>query len=196
MFFNRNIRTVVPPVTENTGLKKNDFQLPKSSPGRDLVPLKSGDSVCFRGKGDKTWFRKESFLEKLQQPQSYKVLTDKGTVLRRHQKSLLRTNEYMDGAESEYSDCSYTDRIPHPQLPEGQVHAEDNSGRVILNEVQGQQAQIEREHEQVRSEYTTRSGRIVRPPSRFNDYEMTLSELFFLFKLVEEGTCCILLLLL
>ena len=56
---------------------------------------------------------------------------------------------------------------------QGQVHAEDNSGHVILNEAQGQHAQIEHEHEQVRSEYTTRSGPTVRPPSRFNDYEMT-----------------------
>ena len=86
-------------------------------------------------------------LEKLTQPQSYKVLTDKGTVLRRNRKSLLRTNEYMDGAEAEYSDYSYTDRIPHPQLPEGQVHAEDNSGQVILTEAQGQYAQMEREDE-------------------------------------------------
>ena len=173
MFFNRNIRTVVPSATENTGLKKNDLQLPKSSPGRDLVPLKSGDSVCFRGKGDKTWSRKGSVLEKLPQLRSYKVLTDKGTVLRNNRKSLLRTSEYMDGAQSEYSDYSYTDRIPHAQLPEGQVHAEDNSGQVILNEAKEQHAQIEHEHEQVRSEYTTRSGRTVRPPSRFNDHEMT-----------------------
>ena len=173
MFFNRNIRTVVPSVTENTGLKKNNFKLPKSSPGRDLVPLKSGDSVCFRGKGDKIWSRKGSVLEKLTQPRSYKVLTDKGTVLRRDRKSLLRTNEYMDGAESEYSDYSYTYRIPHPQLPEGQVHAEDNPGQVILIEAQGQHAQNERDHEQVRSEYATRSGRPVRPSSRFNDNEMT-----------------------
>ena len=173
MCFSRNIRTVVPSVTKNTGLKKNDFQLSESSPGRDLEPLKSGDSVRFRGKGDTTWSRKGSVLEKLPQPRSYKVLTDKGTVLNRNRKSLLRTNEYMDGAESEYSDYSYTDRIPHPQLPEGQVHAEDNSGQVILNEAQRQHAQIEREHEQVRSEYTPRSGRTVRPPPRFNDYEMT-----------------------
>ena len=126
----------MPSVTENTGLNKNDFQLSKSSAGRDLVPLKSGDSVCFRGKCDKTWSRKGSVLETLPQPRSYKVLTDKGTVLRRNRKSLLPTNEYMDGAESKYSDYSYTDRRPHPQLPERQVHAEDNSGQVILNEAQ------------------------------------------------------------
>ena len=109
IFFNRNIRTVVPSITENTGLKKNDFQLPKSSPGRDLVPLKSENSVRFRGKGDKTWSRKGSVLERLSQPRSYKVLIDKGTVLRLNRKSLLRNNKYIDGAESEYSDYSYTD---------------------------------------------------------------------------------------
>ena len=147
--------------------------MPKSSPGRDLISLKSGDSVRFKGKGDKTWSRKGRVLEKLTQPRSYKVLTGKGTLLRRNRKSLLRTNNYMDGVESEYSNYSYTDRIPHQQLPEGQVHAEDNSGQVILTEAQGRHAQIEREHEQVRSEYTTRSGRPVRPPARFNDYEIT-----------------------
>ena len=97
--------------------------------------------------------RKGSVLEKLPQLRSYSVLTYKGTVLRGNRKSLLRTNEYMDGAESDCSDYSYTDRIPHSQLPEGQVHAEDNSGQVILNEAQGQHAQIEREHEQVSFEY-------------------------------------------
>ena len=74
--------------------------------------------------------QERNVLEKLAQTRSYKVLTDKGTVLRCNQKSLLHTNEYMDGAESEYSDCFYTDRIPHPQLPEGQVHAEDNQVRL------------------------------------------------------------------
>ena len=96
MFFNRNIGTVVPSITGNTGLKKNYFQLPKSSPGRDLIPLKSEDSVRFRGKGDKTWSRKGSVLERLSQPRSWKVLIDKGTVLRRSRKSLLCTYKYQN----------------------------------------------------------------------------------------------------
>ena len=134
-----------------------------------MPPLKAGDPARFKGKNEKSLSRKGKVSEKLHQPRSYNISTDKETVF---EKNFLNATEHFD---SEHSDLSYgfADRIPHPQVVECQAFVVTR----IEIPMQGQndpgqqlQDQTANHSEQTVRLQTTRLSRIVKPPSQYKDY--------------------------
>ena len=57
----------------------------------DLPPLSLDDTVRIRHNA--SWSLKGTVIRKCEEPRSYEVLTEKGTVLRRNRRHLLKTKE-------------------------------------------------------------------------------------------------------
>ena len=58
---------------------------------KDLMPLLPEETVRIRQNNN--WSQKGKVIQKSTQPRSYDVITDKGTVLRRNRRHLLKTRE-------------------------------------------------------------------------------------------------------
>ena len=84
LLMNRNLRTALP----------SSFRLPEQSYNRNsknLPPLNQGQSI--RTHQDKSWSRKGIMIEPGTPRRSYKILTDKSTVIRRNRRHILKSNE-------------------------------------------------------------------------------------------------------
>ena len=109
----RKLRTTMPSIEHQTRLKKKQ---PKSDRGRTLTDLKPGDPVRVHYKNSHKWEVKGKVVEKLPQPRSYLVETERGTKVRRNRRHLLKTNENVDLVPEDdiYEDIVPSDLPPTP----------------------------------------------------------------------------------
>ena len=162
LMFKRPIRTILPinKPTKKTLIKKEKNV---ASEGRDLPELKPGDVVRFRKDG--CWSRKGRVIAKAAQPRSYKIQTDKGTIIRRNRRHLLLTEEQFLEEDTEDSDSEFyqtaREDIPNARDEDNQITRGDAvipEEHNVVNDTQDQSVR-------------TRSGRISRPPKHLNIYE-------------------------
>ena len=75
---------------------------------KNFPPLSLNDTVRIRHKND--WISKGTVIKKCAQPRSYEVLTQKGTILRRNRRHLLKTNEpFEKNCAIDYDDIIVND---------------------------------------------------------------------------------------
>ena len=94
LMFNRQIRTTLPIAKTRNSYKSLSKREEKRDRGHDLPELKQGDIIRYRK--DRSWSRKGKVIRKSTQPRSYKIMTDKGTVIRRNRQHLLLTREAFE----------------------------------------------------------------------------------------------------
>ena len=155
MFYQRQLRTIIPSAVPHKSVSKSvkkpypikhpkDFSLPELKPG-DNVRLRKG----------KIWSRKGKIIEKLKQPRSYNVRVGNGNILRRNRRHIMKTKEDFEFSSEDVSsdETSTAERTLLPQVDHEnhpvEMHAEDNVHR-------------------------TRSGRTIRIPDRYSDYDMSV----------------------
>ena len=128
--------------------------------------------------GDHVWVRDQDrhglILGKTEQPHSYLVDTNKGT-LRRNRSALVVTTKRPVGAQSTKDLPSETTTAPNPTLPSPipplqqsqQTPRKPTAGQAMLPTPETAPA-AESPHGQCTNTLTTRSGRVVRPPERLD----------------------------
>ena len=117
LFFNRNIRTLVPTLaTDNNQVQKVSSPKPpkQTTKGKPLKELNPGDPVRFHD--GSSWSRRAKVISRTSEPRSYLVLTDKNTTIRRNRRHLLKTSENFSDF-SDDSEVSLIDQQPEPNRP-------------------------------------------------------------------------------
>ena len=154
MLFKRQMRTTLPSIADTNAVPTRKRKLARGDlPGHDLPELSPGDVVRYRK--NKTWGRMGKVIGKSSQPRSYKIETDKGTIIRRNRRHLLLTKEKFHLDNDTISLCSIDDC---------DLLLDDNRD-VEVNDESVNQA-VQREAIVI----TTRSGRTSRQPRHLNDY--------------------------
>ena len=135
-----------------------------------------GDIVRFRKNG--TWSRKGRVIGKTSQPRSYKIETDKGTIVRRNRRHLLLTREKFElNSSDNESMLSLTDveENNEPNIEDNEGHDDQSieiNNDTATNDTQdlittADQANLPSEDTSVKK---TRYGRHVRPPKHLEEY--------------------------
>lgn len=114
---------------------------------RDLVPLKSGARVGVQ-RNDDRW-HKGTIIKECIRPRSYQVQLDGGAILERNRRFMI------SGAAE-----SINNKTCEPDV---------NNKHIVNNSVNEKATDVQRP---TSTSNTTRSGRTVRLPSRFADYQM------------------------
>ena len=147
----RKLRTNLPSLQKasspNAKFTRNNAK--QNYDGIELPKLRIGDTV--RIYDHKSWSRQGTVIQKHNSPRSYNVRTNKGTVIRRNRKDLLKVQNNHNHSEFD-TDDSYPDITEEEEemnIINPEVIREDNDPSIIH----------------------TRSGRQVRRPSYLNDYE-------------------------
>jgi hypothetical protein len=103
---------------------------------KDLPDIQPGTVVRIRAKEDEKWNQLGKVVEKCAQPRSYRVLNDKGNVVRRNRRHLIPCKDrFQIRNDFDYDDLEVTTRPSSPEPP---------------------------------NEIVTRSGRVVRKPTRYS----------------------------
>ena len=166
LLMNRDLRTNLPRISSNVQLPKRPTSTPqpqRTPPPHDLPPLDIRDTVRFRENGVRG--RKGKVIEKCPQPQSYKVQTDKGTIIRRNRRHLLHTKE-SEPCSQEYIDLSDSETEPtdEPQP----IPPQEN---VVQHQHPPQQVAAHFPQPLARpNSHTTRTGRQVKRPKHLTDF--------------------------
>ena len=165
MLMNRNLRTRLPRMKkeilhqEKSVLEKQQKQKyyydVKTKP---LRPLAEGSTV--RIQKENGWDSLAQVIKQADMPRSYIIQDETGRKLRRNKRDLLHTNENFSKEISQYSGDEEVEFVEQatsdiqttaiPQIPS------TCSSIPVTNQ---------------KSPYQTRSGRIIRPPMRFQEYE-------------------------
>ena len=128
--------------------------------------------------GDHVWVRDQDrhglILGKTEQPRSYLVDTNKGT-LRRNRSALVVTTKHPTTEHSTEDRPSETTTAPNPTLPSPippsqqspQTPRKPTSGQAMVT-TSGTAPAAESPHGPCTNTLTTRSGRVVRPPERLD----------------------------
>lgn len=139
----RRLRTILPHIDHQYENKQKN---PLTSSACELPELNPGDSV--RVLSDNKWKMKGRVLEKLIYPRSYLVETEKGTKIRRNRRHLLKTKENIHiQPEYDYESILSSDKPPA-----------------------NHQAESLTPDPNCKQPYTTRSGRRIVPPARYEQY--------------------------
>ena len=162
LMFKRPIRTILPicKVTNKTKIMKENKI---SSDGRDLPELKPGDVIRFRKDG--CWSRKGRVIAKAAEPRSYKIQTDKGTIIRQNRRHLLLTKEQFLEEDTEDSDSELYHSAGE-DIPD--VGHEDNEITPVDAAIPEEQNMLNHTQDHT---IRTRAGRISQPPKHLNIYE-------------------------
>ena len=158
---NRKLRTKLPSAVEHVTMHK----LPDIKQKRyydhgsnQLKPLKTTDTVRVRGDG--VWSEKAQVLARVA-PNSYLVELETGRRLRRNRRHLLKTQERFvpvhDDDDEEKEVCA--------DHPSGGATASTNQSAVTPEAAQSSHSTDQ--SQPVRDVRTTRSGRIIKLPSRY-----------------------------
>lgn len=169
----REIRTTVPILPQqlhSTGVDKQAVRLKdqqtkaayrffynRRHSARPLSALQPGQSVTVKLDGEKSWKTPAKVIAKAQEPRSYLIQTDQGTVARRNRRHLQEVPEpaSQSAGQETSSDCDFanpqeTDTPPPTSSPVTCVPTIHPSS--------------------VASPKRTLAGRAIRPPNRFKDY--------------------------
>ena len=167
MLMNRNPRTLLPCLNFASVSKSQQLISPRKQSSyatrhynehsKDLAPLSLNDTIRIRQKGN--WCLKGTVIDKCDQPRSYKVLTQNGTILRRNRRHLLKTNKpFQQELPIDYDDIiidhDYDDQEQTTELVKSK---EKPSSR---------KHQVQENKELIKDQYRTRSGRLVKPPQK------------------------------
>jgi len=166
MLFSRSLRTKLPVAAEHLipevvaprdQLCERQFQQKKyyDRSTRTLPPLQSDDMV--RVKHDKQWLRGH-VIQQHDTPRSYVVETEEGSTLRRNRRDLIRTAEEAPVCAPYIEDVPTTkNAAPSATSAPSSVSSPTSAAAPppILK--------------------TTTRGRVVKPPVRFADYDMSAS---------------------
>ena len=145
---------------------------------RQLPDLKEGERARVQIPGK---WKPVVVMDKAITPRSYIVKTEEGRLLRRNRKHLMKLHEQSPESEPE-PDIPIPYNLPgerYAEQPDGErinvegmeLAAEDvTNTRTSTQPLNGIQVQQCTGDNHTRTEYTTRSGRTVKPPKRFNDY--------------------------
>ena len=133
-------------------------------------------NVTVRVRHNNNWSRKGKIISKCEQPRHYNVLTEKGTTLRRNRRHLLKTDEqFKVKPEIDHDDIDVRSTQQESQVgAEASCTSSNNVQRSSVTLARSQPANILSEQGQQSSSsscYRTRSGRSVKPPKRFDEYE-------------------------
>ena len=170
MLMNRYPRTLLPSVkTPKPSRIKKSKSLYKhlyDKGAKDLPPLDNSQSVRVHYKSD--WSRKGIVIDKAPQPRSYLLATDKGTIIRRNRRDLLRTTEHVNP----HSDDDLPDNICDENIPPSHAPSDQPAPPVPpVNVPAPPPAVVPPCVPPVSPQtYKTRSGRTVRKPAKYKDY--------------------------
>ena len=169
LLMNRNLQTTLP----------SPSQLLEQSYNRNvknLPPLNPGQSI--QTNQDKSWSHKGIIIESDIPRRSYKILTDKNTVICRNQRHILKSNETFK-LDLEDTDSSFANKkeTVAPRNSDEIIH-EQSLNNLAEHQSKSQQSVIDPQpisHKLVPDEITSdetvvrrpRSGRIIKTPSRY-----------------------------
>ena len=127
-----------------------------------MPPLSLNHIVRIHEKNN--WISKGKVIRKCDQPRSYEVPTQKGSVLRCNRRHLLKTIEpFEKDCAIDYDDIVINDHT-QPQttvLPTSKI--------IQPSKIPQEQTSLQQDKEPVRIQYyKTRSGRLIKPPSKLN----------------------------
>lgn len=137
---------------------------------RQLLELKKGERAHVQIQGK---WKPVVIMDKAGTPRSYIVKTEEGKLLRRNRKHLMRLEEQVMDPVLQVTYAQPEER--HMEHSEGDgVEIEDGKpAEVEIAEDENTRDDDQtgnEEQAQQNIEYTTRSGRVVKPPKRFNDF--------------------------
>ncbi|CAB4005693.1 Transposon Ty3-I Gag-Pol poly [Paramuricea clavata] len=96
---------------------------------KDLPDIQPGTVVLIRAKEDEKWSQLGKVVEKCAEPRSYRVLNDKGNIVRRNRRHLIPCkNRFQIRNDLDYDDLEVTTRPSSPEPPNEIV---TRSGRVV-----------------------------------------------------------------
>ena len=136
--------------------------------------MESGDIIRFRKNGK--WARKGKIIGKSSQPRSYKILTDKGTVIRRNRRHLLQTKETFEEIEDIDTDSNESNlgNIVNNEQAENNTEVIHNEASVqgnLNNNISDETGRAADQAIQPNNTITTRYGRTIRRPRHLDIYE-------------------------
>ena len=133
---------------------------------KNLPPLDKGQSARIHNKSD--WSRKGIVIDKSPQPRSYLLATDKGTIITRNQRDLLRRAEHVNF----HSDYDLSDNICDQNIPVSHAPSDQPAPPVPPVNVPARPPVVVPPCVSPVSTqpYKTRSGRIVYKPAKYKDY--------------------------
>lgn len=125
---------------------------------RPLSALQPGQSVTVKLDGEKGWKTPAKVITKAQEPRSYLIQTDQGTVARRNRRHLQEVPEPapQSAGQETSNDCDFSNPGDTDTLPP------TTSSPVTCVP--------SRNPSMVASPKRTQAGRAIRPPARFKGY--------------------------
>ena len=148
--FNRRVRTLIPSI--NTKPKSSEVTKTSSTQqGRPLPLLQPGDNVRFHD--GNSWARRATVVSQCKEPRSYRIRTDKDTIIRRNRRHLLKTTEQFN-----LSDNSDVESL----LKDNEEDEDSDSTTVPYREPE----EVIEPQNELR---TTKSGRVINAPRRFKN---------------------------
>eukprot|EP00112_Aurelia_sp_Birch-Aquarium-sp1_P007987 Seg1872.1 transcript_id=Seg1872.1/GoldUCD/mRNA.D3Y31 product="putative protein K02A2.6" protein_id=Seg1872.1/GoldUCD/D3Y31 len=123
--FNRNPRTLLPSLIQHPpSVSANRAKRPDNRNTKDLPSIRPGSVVRMRVPGDKDWRNKGKVIEKSKEPRSYRVLNEKGNIVRRNRRHLIPCHDRFS-IQHDYDPIQLTD-LPlaiHPHASNPDPHA-------------------------------------------------------------------------
>ena len=177
----RNLRTILP--SFNANKKRGTPKNPKPSTlkqnydqhAKEHKPLQPGAIV--RYKKHNTWSKKGRVVEKLSQPRSYQIETESENIIHRNCRHLINTVEPFvprprHGIHSPrpvpptFPSSAQPQEKPQPQPDTVTSTQENQPVQARPTTFQNSMPTTQVDHQP----YRTKSGRTVRPPTRFKNY--------------------------
>ena len=162
---NRKLRTKLPSAEEHVTMHKLPYIKQKryyDHGSNQLKPLETTDTVRVRGDG--VWSEKAQVLARVA-PNSYLVELERGRRLRRNRRHLLKTQERFVPVHDDDDDREKEVCVDHPS---GGATASTNQSAVTPEVAQSSHSTDQSQPVSTMSDVrTTRSGRIIKLPSRY-----------------------------
>lgn len=192
--FNRNPRTLLPSLIQHPpSVSANRTKRPDNRNTKDLPSIRPGSVVRMRVPGDKDWRNKGKVIEKSKEPRSYRVLNEKGNIVRRNRRHLIPCHDRFS-IQHDYDPIQLTD-LPlaiHPHASNPDPHAPNSDpqpepleqhpeitpplpaspAQPILppetsNQPTSSTLPVPHPNEQTEPVQVTRRGRVIRKPLRY-----------------------------
>ena len=137
---------------------------------RQLPELKKGERARVQIQGK---WKPVVIMDKAGTPRSYIVKTEEGKLLRRNRKYLMRLEEHVTEPELQVTYAQPEERHMEHSEGDGAEIEDGKPAEVEIAEDENTRDDDQPGNEELAQqniEYTTRSGRVVKPPKRFNDF--------------------------